>query len=157
MFSAATLAMPAVSSEAQLSLAAKRPDADLTITVTASPSRVERGRSFTYQIVVKNTGPNTDVNVRVTDRLPRGVRFLRGPHRWPGGRCQSTGIGHRFIRCRLVPLPRGHTRSIYISVRGVDAGPQTDNARVTGSAHDPNPSNNQASGTAHVFVRGFTG
>ena len=59
------------------------PEADLSITKTASPDPVSVGRDLTYTITISNDGPNAATDVEVIDDLPC-VPHARLGHARPG-------------------------------------------------------------------------
>jgi uncharacterized repeat protein (TIGR01451 family) len=58
--------------------------ADLVVTKTASSSIIAAGSDFSYEITVRNNGPDAAVNVQVTDNLPAALSFVS---------CSATGGG----------------------------------------------------------------
>ena len=122
--------------------------ADLAITDSASPTRLEVGQKFTYTLVVTNRGPDTDGKVRLTDRLPQGVKFVGAD--LPGaGRCIDSG---GTIKCSLGTMTKGFSRTVKVTVRAVTVGRKTDAAHVTGQVRDPNLKNNHAHASARVLA-----
>jgi uncharacterized repeat protein (TIGR01451 family) len=119
--------------------------ADLSITDSVSPGRVEVNQGFTYSLVVKNHGPDADTNVRLADGLPKGVSFKSV--KVDSGRCSGAKAG---VRCSLGRMRSGSTRHIQIAVTGVKVGRQTDAAAVRGALHEPRLGNNRAHATAVV-------
>jgi uncharacterized repeat protein (TIGR01451 family) len=124
---------------------AKHGGADLSLRVRSTKSHVKVGDFVTWLIVVRNTGSTTR-RVVMTDRLPAGVKIVRAG----GAPCRQKG---QSAVCFLGGFA-GHgvqTWFIPITVQAVCTGAQTDNASVTGSVPDVNPSNNHGSATVHVF------
>jgi uncharacterized repeat protein (TIGR01451 family) len=121
-----------------------KPKADLSVTDSVSPGLVELGQGFTYSLVVKNHGPDTDTNVRLSDGLPKGVSFRSV--KVDNGHCS----GAKTVKCALGTMAVGATRQIQIAVKGVDIGRQTDAAAVRGAVRDPHLGNNRAHATARV-------
>ncbi|HEY7913475.1 MAG TPA: BACON domain-containing carbohydrate-binding protein, partial [Blastocatellia bacterium] len=64
--------------------------ADLAVTKTASSPVIEAGGDFSYEITVRNNGPDTALNVRVTDNLPAELSFV-SCGTTGGGICAGTG------------------------------------------------------------------
>jgi uncharacterized repeat protein (TIGR01451 family) len=64
--------------------------ADLAVTKTASSSVIAAGSDFSYEITVRNNGPDTAINVLVADNLPAALSFL-SCSTTGGGICTGTG------------------------------------------------------------------
>jgi uncharacterized repeat protein (TIGR01451 family) len=116
------------------------PVADLSIEKTDSPDPVEVGQALTYTITVRNSGPDTAVNLIVTDTLPDGVEFV-----------SAAGIGwtceliDQIVDCVRVSLASGAAPVITIIVTAPDSiGTIINNVTVSAETGDPDLSNNTA-------------
>src|SRR5262245_61428854 len=57
-------------------LAVRTPSADLSVSMTASPSLPSVGNPVTYTITLTNNGPDLATDIVLTDTLPRFVNFV---------------------------------------------------------------------------------
>jgi large repetitive protein len=103
--------------------------ADLSLTKTASPTKVEIGGQVTYTLTLRNAGPDTATGVVVRDQLPAGVSYVR--HR--GGTYDpDTGAW------TVGTIGVGEARTLKITVRVGKLGTQVNRAEVaTSDAFDP--------------------
>ena len=108
--------------------------ADLAI-VKRGPSQVTDENKFTYTLNVKNNGPSDAGNVRVTDNLPGGVKFLSA----------SRGCNQRggTVRCGAFNLTDGASRQLKITVQAKQPGRKVNRASVSSDTQDPNARNNR--------------
>lgn len=114
--------------------------ADISVSKTAAPTSVRPGESVTYTLVVTNHGPNTAVNVILTDDIPSSVLnpmfSVNGsaPIPW-------TGV---FI---VGDMPSGSSKTITITgtVDPNATSPFINTATVSSQTFDPNLANNTAS------------
>jgi uncharacterized repeat protein (TIGR01451 family) len=119
--------------------------ADLSVIKVASDDSVLPGETFTYTIVVSNTGPATGTNVILTDTLPVSVTFVSAS----SGCIKSDGV----VTCDLGNLAAGNGVTVYIVVTapGVE-GTITNTVEVTNDVPDPQSGNNTASANVEVRV-----
>ncbi|MGA4843653.1 DUF11 domain-containing protein [Streptomyces sp. G45] len=123
-----------------------RGSADLSLTKTAvlpgDRTWVRPGETFRYRITVRNQGPGTARGVRVSDPLPRGLRFVGSTDG-----CAPDGAGP--VVClgpdRLAP---GASATYEITVRVATEwarhpGRIENVASVTATTKDPDPGDNQ--------------
>ena len=93
-----------------------------------------------YTIVVVNNGPDKSFNVTVGDLLPDGVKFISS-----NGQYDSvTGVW--FVG----DLDANESVTLKIVVRVIKVGNIINNVNVTGTGHDSNLSNNNASVSVNV-------
>jgi uncharacterized repeat protein (TIGR01451 family) len=114
-------------------------EADLSISKVDDVDPVVAGNNLVYTITVDNAGPGDAQNVVVTDTLPAGVTFVSST----GCTEDPTGVPS----CSLGTIAAGANASYTVTV-SVDAnttGTITNNASVTSSATDPDPSNDSIS------------
>ena len=119
---------------------------DVQITKTDTPDPVEVGSQVTYNLIVKNNGPNPADKVQVTDTLPSNVSTIRA------NGCDEGPVG--TIVCNLGSIPAMGTQQVEVLAR-VNAmhidpatGPTvlTNNSSVENLAGpDPILTNNNAS------------
>jgi uncharacterized repeat protein (TIGR01451 family) len=114
--------------------------ADLSTTKTAVEASVTPGATFTYQIVVTNSGPATALNVRATDTLPTPLAFVSSPS-------SCTAVG-QAVTCGPEPeVDPGASVTFNIIVRldpsYTGNGSDINNvATADGATFDPNLANN---------------
>ncbi|WP_073790337.1 DUF11 domain-containing protein [Streptomyces uncialis] len=135
--------------------------ADLSLGKTAvlpeGRSWVVPGDTFTYRVEVRNQGPGTARDVKVTDPLPRVLSFVSSPDG-----CAVSGPTRQLVTCpSLERLPAGEHAVYRIVVRVLDEttlrggsgggghgghqhqGCEIENlATVTSSTRDPDPADN---------------
>ena len=115
----------------------ERSSADLGIVKSDSADPVVRGGTFTYTLVVTNSGPGSAPAVQLTDTLPDSVRFVSASS--TAGSCsQAEGT----VTCSLGDISSGETVTVTIDVSARRAGTATNTAHVASAAPDPIPANN---------------
>ena len=119
--------------------------ADLSVVKTATSTPAVPGSSITYQLVVRNAGPDAAINARVTDALPAGLTFASAS---PG--CTASG---QNVTCGIGTLAAGGSQTLTITAN-VDSqlgtGSLTNSATVSSDTPDPNPSNDRDDETVPV-------
>ena len=93
-----------------------------------------------YTIVVVNNGPDKSFNVTVGDLLPDGVKFISSDGRYD----PVTGVW--FVG----DLDANESVTLKIVVQVIKVGNITNNVNVTGTGHDSNLTNNNASVSVSV-------
>lgn len=130
------------------------PQADLSVTKTASPDPATAGEQLFYTITVKNNGPD-DATGEVVDTLPPEVTFLDDNLAPPLG-CTEGPVG--TVRCDVGVIANGASKTFQIKVLVkpdaiATTGPRaifnTVQVRPT-DAEDSNPANDTA--VAPTFV-----
>lgn len=129
--------------------------ADLSVTVMASPDPVNAGETLSYTVTVTNGGPHNAQGVSVSFQLPAGFTYQSA-----GGSGWSCSQSGGVVTCTRAALPSG--QSAQFTVQGTaptQAGSITATATVTLSEvmDDPNSANNQASATTTVVELPPTG
>jgi uncharacterized repeat protein (TIGR01451 family) len=122
--------------------------ADLVLTKSA-PATATAGTTFDYVLTVKNNGPSTAANVKISDTLPAGVTVLTVSG--TGGASCTAGVPGNPAQpttCTFGSLPGDGTttRTMTVNVR-VNAGTTGvlhNDARASSGTFDPNTSNNLA-------------
>jgi large repetitive protein len=121
------------------------PEADLSLTKTASNANPAVDDEVDYTLTASNAGPNDATGVTITDPLPPGLDFIDAT---PG--CDNV-MG--TVRCDLGTVPSGGSASVTVRTHtsAALAGTAVTNlATVSSDDLDPNPNNNQASATIDV-------
>ena len=93
-----------------------------------------------YTIIVVNNGPDKSFNVTVGDLLPDGVKFISSDGRYD----PVTGVW--FVG----DLDANESVTLKIVVQVIKVGNITNNVNVTGTGHDSNLTNNNASVSVNV-------
>ena len=93
-----------------------------------------------YTIVVVNNGPDKSFNVTVGDLLPDGVKFISSNGQYN----PDTGVW--FVG----DLDNNESEILKIVVQVIKVGNITNNVNVTGTGHDTNLTNNNASVSVNV-------
>lgn len=93
-----------------------------------------------YTIVVVNNGPDKSFNVTVGDLLPDGVKFISSTGQYN----PDTGVW--FVG----DLDNNESAILKIVVQVIKVGNITNNVNVTGTGHDTNLTNNNASVSVNV-------
>ena len=123
------------------------PEADMSITKTASPGLVHAGNQITYTLVATNNGPSNAENVTVSDAAPIGTTLVSFT---PVPACfQLTTT----VDCNFGTMAPGDTHTISIVVRvdpSTGPGTITNSAFVNTTSPDPVPGNNNASAMTSI-------
>jgi len=125
-------------------------EADLAIVKSAAPDPATAGESITYTLDVSNLGPSDATGVAVLDALPSGVT-AQTP--LPAGCTFASGA----ISCTIGLLAAGGTTQIQFVV-DIDASLEDavdtllNNATVTGTEPDPDPTNNESSADVDLIT-----
>ena len=93
-----------------------------------------------YTIVVVNNGPDKSFNVTVGDLLPDGVKFISSNGQY------NPDAGVWFVG----DLDNNESATLKIVVQVIKVGNITNNVNVTGTGHDTNLTNNNASVSVSV-------
>jgi uncharacterized repeat protein (TIGR01451 family) len=128
------------------------PIADLSLTMSASPSPVVTGGSLTYTLVATNNGPQPALGVVLADPLPAGTGFASAsgsPVTTPKAGTAGT------VTWNVGTLGSGQsvTLTVVVKVTAKAGGTLTNTASVTGSTQDPNPGNNSALSSTAVVAK----
>ncbi len=119
-------------------------EADLSITKSDSADPAPPGSPLAYTLTVTNLGPDSAVDVLVTDTLPAGLNFVSVS---PAACAFASGT----VSCLFSSLPAQTSRVITINAT-VGEGIQSlfNQAQVSSPTTDPNPENNVDSETTLV-------
>lgn len=116
--------------------------ADLSCTVTATPDPVSVGSVLTWNVTVKDRGPDPATGVTVTATLPSKVTVAS----LPSACTNASGT----VTCTVGDLASGASRSLKLTARPTQTGKLTLKASVTGTSQDPDPANDSASVASNV-------
>lgn len=110
------------------------PEADLSVTQSASPDPAVVGELLTYTISISNSGPDSADNVVMTDTLPAEVSYVSND----SGCSENSGV----VTCNLGTIPNGSSVTVEIVVTAVTAGQPSNTVTVSSDTIDPNSGNN---------------
>lgn len=125
--------------------------ADLSITNSGSPNPVMSGANLTYTIVVKNNGPDTSVNVSMTDVVPTGTTFFSVTP--SAGSCTAPPVGSGgTVNCTLTSLTNGSklTITLVVNVTAASGSVIKDKASVNATTYDAKKGNNVVNTSTNV-------
>ncbi len=116
------------------------PTADMEVTKNGPFSEIIVGDEFSYEVIVTNNGPNTADNVVLIDTLPANVSFVSAD---PQEAIYDPST--RTITWDLGSITEGAPQSFFtVYVKAEAIGTAHNNADVSSTTSDPNPSNNHA-------------
>ncbi|TDR44947.1 putative repeat protein (TIGR01451 family) [Tahibacter aquaticus] len=125
-------------------------EADLSVLKTAGGGG-SPGGPISYTLTASNAGPNTAVDVSVTDALPAGLVYLGATG--PGWSCSVAG---NLLTCTLPSLANGASSAIVLAMEvppGYSgATPILNTADIASSTPDPNPANNSSTVTTAIAI-----
>lgn len=129
------------------------PDADLSVTNTDTPDPVATGGTITYTQTVTNNGPDTAMNVTVTEALSPSVGFvsLVAP---AGYSCTTPAVGASgAITCTTASLTSGAS-GVFTVVVNVIATSGTVSNTITADAvtYDPDASDDSATAGTTIIA-----
>jgi uncharacterized repeat protein (TIGR01451 family) len=115
--------------------------ADLSIVKSAAPTTATPGTNQTYTLTVKNNGPDTANNVRVSDALPSGLTVVS-----VSPECAATG---GTVSCALPSMASGETRTFTVTTKVASSVKSRliNTATVGSDTPDPEPGNNTSTVT----------
>jgi uncharacterized repeat protein (TIGR01451 family) len=126
------------------------PSANLAITKTVSSSSVNAGGTFTYTIVIGNSGPSDVTNATWTDTLPTGLGTITNIV--PSAGITGTAVGSVISGTATLINGQLATLTFQVSAANNASGVLTNSASVTapGTVNDPVLSNNFSTVTITV-------
>jgi uncharacterized repeat protein (TIGR01451 family) len=110
--------------------------ADLSLSKTDSLDPVEVGEELTYEITVRNDGPDAAADVEVTDELPSTVDF------GSAGASQGGCSGAATVTCQLGSIASGASATVTIKVTPKSDDDLSNKASVKSATGDPAIGNN---------------
>lgn len=111
--------------------------ADLSVTMTGSPTPAISGSNLTYTMVVTNNGPAAATGVTLTDNVPAASNFVSISS--TQGTCSSI---RGTSNCNIGNLAVAAEATVTMVVAPLGSGPLPNTASVRGNEPDYNPSNN---------------
>jgi uncharacterized repeat protein (TIGR01451 family)/fimbrial isopeptide formation D2 family protein len=123
-------------------------DADLSVTQTIDTPAALVGQGLIYTIEVRNDGPaTTDATATIT--LPPGFGYVG-----PSGPTSASCVLDTTLVCTLTAMAPGAMESIPLLVNANATGRLPSSVIVSGTAPDPNPTNDQAIAVATISSAG---
>ena len=116
------------------------PQADVSISKQVLSSQVTMGEVVSYNLTVRNDGPDSATDVRVEDQLPPTLDFESATSSI--GACSETA---NQIACQLGTMSPSQTVQITLTGRVKEAGQISNNATVVSDTDDPVSGNNSDS------------
>lgn len=117
------------------------PGADMQIIKRlVGEDKVRAGDQVQFRLVVRNNGPAAALGVKVTDKLPEGLRLVGV--RSKDLDCEANKKQNSIV-CRKGRMDAGEVGRITLTARVLSDGRIVNVARVTSETHDPDPSNNR--------------
>ena len=86
-------------------------EADLSVTLTASPNPALTEQALTWLLTVINSGPSTATAVVASNTLPEGIQFVSATS--SQGTCSYSG---GLVTCNLGDLPAGAVATVRVQV-----------------------------------------
>jgi uncharacterized repeat protein (TIGR01451 family) len=119
---------------------------DLRVSKTVKPQVVKVGQKQTFTVKVTNQRGRTANNLKMTDPLPKNVRFVRATtsRHVPGSCTRRRQGGQTTVECWLGDLKVGRSVSVAIVVKAVKVGTYTNRAFVRQTGQDNASRNNKA-------------
>jgi hypothetical protein len=125
--------------------------ADMRMTLSHQPGRVEIGRPFKAKMVVDNLGPTTAFQVHAKDNPPSSFTFtsVTAP---AGVSCATPAVGTTgTVDCSVASMPSGASITIVVMWRPTATGSQANQAQVqTLGSFDPNSANDNRNDPINV-------
>jgi len=119
------------------------PASDLGITKTVDNPHPKYLQKVTFTLTAHNYGPDNSTGVKVTDKLPAGLKFISASGN--GIYDSSTGIW------TIGNLANGATAVLNIIAQAINPNTQVTNiANITGTNYDQNSTNDQDNATVNV-------
>ncbi len=125
-------------------------NADLSISLTASPNPVVVNGALTFRLDVLNSGPAKAQNITVTDILPTNTQYVSAS---PG--CKPTKykkINKGQVTCKLKKLGPGLASAWTIVVKPIAQGDIKNRVILKSSTSDRNKKNNSSFGAAQALL-----
>ena len=132
------------------------PQADLTVSKSATPTSIVVGQTTQFTLTVRNLGPNTATAARLNDALPSGLSGFTLLSIATSS-AAATVTARTIVSTQLdatLTLPSGGSIVFTLSAIGSSAGEKVNIVSVTPptTVIDPVPSNNTASATVTIPV-----
>jgi uncharacterized repeat protein (TIGR01451 family) len=131
--------------------------ADSSIATTSGPGGVQAGTAITFELQLKNYGPDSAATVELTDAVPANTTFVDFQQiSGPTFTCTNPGVGSTgTTTCSIASLDWPGPAATFLATYQVDTGTPNDTAIVntantSSTTNDQNALNNSTSETATV-------
>lgn len=122
--------------------------ADISVVKNSETRQVLNGEVFKYVLLVRNNGPATATNVKVTDALPETLRFVSTET--PSAGTANYDEQHKTITWNIPGILNGNFLALTIHVMAQNSGKVVNSATVSLDQTDPDPSNNISVDTKEI-------
>jgi uncharacterized repeat protein (TIGR01451 family) len=112
-------------------------DADMSVSIDATPDPAIVHNQITYAVTVTNNGPDPATKVNLTDSVPANAAFV-GVTASQGSATQANGV----ITANLGTIASGATATVYVTVIPNEIGSISTTATVDAPQNDPSEGNN---------------
>ena len=123
-------------------------NADVAVSIVASPTTAQVGKTITYSIDVKNLGPGNATGITLSDLLPSSTTFASITSATKTLPCTTPAVGSTgSVSCFVSWMPAGATITYQLVVNVPTGGRLsaiTNTATVSATSTDPTGSNNSA-------------
>jgi large repetitive protein len=110
-------------------------DADIQVSITANKTSVVKGDTVVYTIIVKNNGPSTATNVKISNKLPSGLEIV--------GSTPGLNLVDGNLEAIIPSLAIGATKTYVYTAKLIEAGLVANVIdKVSADQNDPVTSNN---------------
>jgi uncharacterized repeat protein (TIGR01451 family) len=123
-----------------------QPQADVSITQTATPEPAVAGQELTYTLTAENRGPSRATGVEVRDALPGGVDLVSA------NTSQGSCSGTETVNCAVGALDADGSATVSVVVKPGNAGLLTNTASVSARELDAITLNNVSSSAVSVVA-----
>ena len=131
------------------------PQADLSISKSATPTVILDGQTTSFTLIVSNAGPNTATNATVRDTLPSGLfgMVLLSATGASGGTLTASTVASSQFNGTFT-LPANSSVTVVLRATAGGVGTQVNQATVTApiGTIDPTPANNIAQATVTIPI-----
>jgi uncharacterized repeat protein (TIGR01451 family) len=114
--------------------------------VKLGPASVTAGTNISYTITVSNGGPDTALNVALSDSMPPDTAFVSlNQDNGPPASCSSPGLGDNgLVLCNFVALANGASAQFTLVIEAGNTTSATNTATVFTDSSDNNPANDSS-------------
>jgi uncharacterized repeat protein (TIGR01451 family) len=129
------------------------PDADVAVSIGGAPNQVQVGKTFTYNITVKNAGPGAASGIALSAAVPAGTGFA-GITAPSGVSCVGPAKGDTgAVSCSISSMASGGALTVKLAVTALSRAVISDTATVTSTSVDPVKGNDSATATTTIVGR----
>jgi uncharacterized repeat protein (TIGR01451 family) len=133
--------------------------ADSGIATTSGPGSVQSGTAITFELQLKNYGPDSAATLQLTDAVPANTTFVDFQQiSGPTFTCTNPGVGSTgTTTCSIASLAWPGPAAVFVATYQIDAGTAVNTAivntaNISSPTDDQNALNNSTSETATVVA-----